>query len=316
MTIRNGMRVMVVTLACVWVLPMTSRGDIWVGRWEKDHVVGSTIRRVSPEDGNFFQPMMHPDGTKVVFWGRPAGAERHISDIWVANVDGTDVHRVTKDQARNDAPCWTSDGRIVFASRRGGEPGPRIWVMDADGSNARQVTTGDAVVADARPCVSPDGLSVVFCSNRAGGREPKLWRVPLAGGEPEQVTKGPGAHHRPVFSHDGRRLAFFTTDSPVKRFNLAVMDWPDGKPVQPVTLGPPRDNLRGPFWMRDNKHVMVHGRLGASPSIRLYVIEVATGKWRTVDVPGSVSSGHGSLDREEKWITFDGARVLPTETRP
>ncbi|KPJ52364.1 MAG: hypothetical protein AMS16_06450 [Planctomycetes bacterium DG_58] len=186
--------------------------------------------------------------------------------------------------------------------------------MDADGSNARQVTTGNEVVADARPCVSPDGLTVVFCSNRAGGRESKLWRVPLAGGKPEQVTKGPGSHNRPVFSHDGKRLAFFTTASPVKRFNLAVMDWPNGKIVQPVTLGPPRDNLRGPFWMRDNKRIIIHGRLNASPFVRLYLIEVATGKWKAVNVPGAVSCGHGSLDRDEKVITFDGARNVPTKT--
>ncbi len=169
------------------------------------------------------------------------------------------------------------------------------------------MSTGGGHFHDTRPCVSPDGTTVVFGSNRAGGNEQKLWKAPLAGGEAEQVIADAGSHARPVFSYDGRRLAFFTTDSPTKKFNLVVMDWPDGRRVQPVTLGP-GDNIRGPFWMRDNKRIIVHGRLASSATVRVYLIEVATGKWKAVDVPGSVTSGHITLDREEKIASFDGAR--------
>jgi Tol biopolymer transport system component len=286
---------------------VNTQGGIWVGRWENEAVVGKTIRHVSPE-GRFFQSMMHPEGTKVVFWGRAPGEGSF--DIWVANVDGTGVRKVTTDQAANEAPFWTPDGRIVWASRRGGEERPRLWVMNEDGTNARQVTSGAGAFGDVRPCVSPDGSTVVFESTRAGGRESKLWRVPLSGGTPVQVTRHAGADRRPVFSHDGKRLAYFTTGSATGSFNLAVMEWPDGKPVQPVTIQG-RDNLRGPFWRRDGKRVAVHGRLGGSLSVRLYVVEVETGKWQEVQVPGSRSSGHASWDRREKWITFDGARDVP-----
>ena len=306
---------MAATLGWGWALwgqaATKTQGGIWVGRWENDAVVASSIRRVSPADGGtYLQPMMHPDGTRVVFWGRAKGADRRSTDIWIAKVDGSDCHKVTKDQARNEGASWTADGRIVWSTQRAGDPGMRIWVMDADGSNAHAVTAGPPPCHDTRPCVSPDGTTVVFGSNRAGGNQQKLWKAPLAGGKAEQVIADAGSHHRPVFSHDGKRLAWFTNASPTRKFNLVVMDWPSGKRVQPVSLGP-SDNLRGPFWMRDNKRIIVHGRLDRSRSVRLYLIEVATGKWKAVDVPGSVSCGHGSLDREEKVITFDGARNVP-----
>lgn len=294
-----------------------TEGGIWVGRWQNRAVAAGSVRRVSPSDGGtYLQPMMHLGGTHVVFWGRtakdnagrPLDAVRNLSDIFVVKVDGTNPHKLTNDLKTNKEPAWAPDGRIVFASGRGGEPGTRLWVMDSDGKNLRQLTNGPEPVGDSRSCVSPDGKWVVFCSNRGGGGEPKLWRVPLEGGQPEQVSRAAGAQARPMFSHDGKRLAYFTTGSPPKRFNLALMDWPDGKEVQPVDISKGNDNLRGPFWMRTGSHLLVHGRLNGE--LWLYMIEAATGTWRKVGVPGMLTCGHATLDREEKWITFDGARVV------
>lgn len=293
------------------------QNGIWVAKWEKDAVVGSSIRRVSPADeGTYLQPMMHPDGTKVVFWGRGPGADRRETDIWVVNVNGTDCHRVTTDGKRNEGAAWTADGRIIWSSERGGEGCLRIWVMDADGKNAQPVTAGGPAAHDTRPCTSPDGKWAVFGSNRQGGAEQKLWRAPLAGGgKAEAVAQGAGTYARPVFSHDGKRLAYFTTDTPTKQFNLVVLDWPDGKPRQPIRLGS-GDNLRGPFWMRDNKRVMAHGRLDSSTSAQMYLVDVDSGKWKAVSVPGAVSSGHATFDRDETVVSFDGSVVPPKSPTP
>jgi tricorn protease-like protein len=290
--------------------PGNTQGGIWVGKWEKDAVVASSIRLVSPADGGtYLQPMMHPDGTKVVFWGRGPGEDRRATDIWVVNVDGSDCHRVTTDKLRNEGAAWTADGRIIWSTERDAKLGLRVWVMDADGKNAHAVTAGPPPCHDTRPCASPDGTTAVFGSNRQGGNDQKLWKTPLAGGgKVEPVVAGAGSHARPVFSHDGKRLAYFTTDTPTKKFNLVVMDWPDGKPRQPVALGPD-DNLRGPFWMRDNKTIIVHGRLGGSAAVRGYLVDADTGKWKAVDVPGSISSGHITFDRAEKVVSFDGSRT-------
>jgi dipeptidyl aminopeptidase/acylaminoacyl peptidase len=79
-----------------------------------------------------------------------------------------------------------------------------LWRVDADGKNARQITSGDA--RDEHPFFSPDGRTLAFVSTRTG--EPQLFFLPLDGGEPEQKTRFPGGIDRPAFSRDGRFVVF------------------------------------------------------------------------------------------------------------
>ena len=63
-------------------------------------------------------------------------------DIYVMNVDGTEVEQLTDDPGRDVEPDWSPDGsRIVFASDRGNDPEfSDIWVMNADGTGLTQLT--------------------------------------------------------------------------------------------------------------------------------------------------------------------------------
>jgi hypothetical protein len=140
---------------------------------------------------------------------------------------------------------------------------------------------------------------------RGGVEDPRLWKVAIAGGVPELVTTRHG--RRPVFSHDGSRLAYFTSAAPTGGTNLAIMDWPDGPVRFPVAIDAD-DTLRGPFWMRDNRRVIAHGRLGGAPTVGLYLLDTVAGRWTPVEVPGALTSGHASFDRHETTVTFDGAR--------
>ena len=79
-----------------------------------------------------------------------------------------------------------------------------LWRVDADGSNARQITSGDA--RDEHPFFSPDGKTLAFVSTRTG--EPQVFFLPLGGGEAEQKTRFPGGVDSPRFSKDGRYVVF------------------------------------------------------------------------------------------------------------
>jgi len=97
-------------------------------------------------------------------------------------------------------PAWSPDGRqIAFTSQPdkgmvGGdgneltklEADRRIWVMDSDGSDKRQLTD-DPEYRDERPLWSRDGSQVLFARLDLEGRA-SLWLVPAAGGEPQQVV--------------------------------------------------------------------------------------------------------------------------------
>jgi dipeptidyl aminopeptidase/acylaminoacyl peptidase len=79
-----------------------------------------------------------------------------------------------------------------------------IWLQDADGGNAREVTRGDS---DASPHFAPDGRSLVFVRSDKDGAS-NLFVLPLRGGEAKQLTSISTGVSDPVISPDGKWIAF------------------------------------------------------------------------------------------------------------
>jgi Tol biopolymer transport system component/predicted Ser/Thr protein kinase len=129
------------------------------------------------------------------------------ASVWVAPAgDAARARAVTSGSGRADAhAAWTPDGRIVFSSNASGDED--IWIMDADGSNQRQLTSNARI--NRHPAVSPDGRYIVFLSDRSG--TPHLWRMNIDGSEQRQLTNvGPDGEQAPQFSPDGRWLFYMT----------------------------------------------------------------------------------------------------------
>ncbi len=83
----------------------------------------------------------------------------------------------------NSAPAWSPDGRslAVTLTREGHS---QIFLMNADGSNVRRLTTSSGI--DTEPAFSVDGASIYFTSDRGGG--PQIYRMPVSGGAAQSVT--------------------------------------------------------------------------------------------------------------------------------
>jgi TolB protein len=90
-----------------------------------------------PDMGYVIDPSWSPNGALLAFsWRRPSGNY----DLYVMDVASRQLVELTRDAARNERPSWAPDGRhIVFESTRGGTR--QIWVMLADGTQARQLTS-------------------------------------------------------------------------------------------------------------------------------------------------------------------------------
>ena len=83
-----------------------------------------------------------------------------------------------------------------------------IWIMDADGSNKKQVThLGCASFA---PFLAPDNQHVIFSSNYGDpqGREFDLYMINVDGTGLEKITTTPGFDGFPMFTRDGRQLVW------------------------------------------------------------------------------------------------------------
>jgi TolB protein len=99
---------------------------------------GTDARKLElPDMGYVIDPSWSPNGQLLAFsWRRPSGNY----DIYIMDVASRSIREITRDSGRNERPSWAPDGRhIVFESTRRGSR--QIWVMLADGSDPRQLTT-------------------------------------------------------------------------------------------------------------------------------------------------------------------------------
>jgi TolB protein len=98
---------------------------------------GSGVRRLTFQ-GNYNQePAWSPRGDLIAFSCRD---ERRMFDVFTVHVHTGKVTRLTQGAGNNESPVWAPNGRyLLFVSSRTGRR--QIWMMGADGSNPRQVTS-------------------------------------------------------------------------------------------------------------------------------------------------------------------------------
>jgi Tol biopolymer transport system component len=107
-----------------------------------------------------------PDGRQLAFTSDRSGSQQ----IFVANLDGSGLHRVTHDPFGAILPSWSPDGRGLAYTGFGNGTTRQIWVMDLTSDESHRVTSerNDAYGPD----WSADGASIVYATTRADGAPP------------------------------------------------------------------------------------------------------------------------------------------------
>lgn len=106
-------------------------------------------------------PQVSPDGRRVVFVLRETDLEanRGRTDLWLVNVDGTGLRRLTSHTASDSNPRWMPDGQsILFLSSR--SDSSQVWRIRVDGGEAEQVTDEPLDVGNL--VVSPEGTHIAY----------------------------------------------------------------------------------------------------------------------------------------------------------
>ena len=225
--------------------PDPSQGYVWgldkfdIYTIDRD---GSGLRRLTSNDVYTAEGTLSPDGKTIVFTSLKNGD----LDIYTMNVDGSNIRRLTTAPGYDGGPFFSPDGkRIVYRAYHPTDsvelrtyrdllrqemvrPNKmEIWVMNADGSDQRQVTNlGGANFA---PFFTPDGTRIIFSSNYKNphSRNFDLYLVNPDGTGLEQVTTNPDFDGFPQFSPDGRRLVWASNrfDAKPGETNIFIADW-------------------------------------------------------------------------------------------
>jgi TolB protein len=129
-------------------------------------------------------------------------------DLFVMNADGSNWVNLTNDDSVPDEyGAWSPDGRQFAFARWAGTPLLlHIHVMDADGGNVRQLTSGD--VDDLSPAWSPDSRRIVFARQTAEGATSRIYTIGSTGTGLRPLTDDQGVDSEPSWSRDGKRLLF------------------------------------------------------------------------------------------------------------
>ncbi|MFE7098475.1 protein kinase domain-containing protein [Streptomyces erythrochromogenes] len=139
-------------------------------------------------------------------------------------------------------PQWSPDRR-TFAFTRTTSEGTAVWTANADGSNARRITS----VAGGRVSWSPDGSRLAVLRNKDGVQQ--LFVVGVADGTARQVTSGRGQVEDPAWSPDGKTIAVCLQTEP-ENWQIHLVDPadPNRAPQQVTRLPHP---ALDPVWSPD-----------------------------------------------------------------
>ncbi|USD37607.1 amidohydrolase family protein [Ferrimonas sp. SCSIO 43195] len=167
--------------------------------------------------GTWMNVDISPDGTTLVF--------DLLGDIYQMPIDGGEATPLIQGIAWHMQPRFSPDGNyIAFTSDQDG--GDNIWIMNADGSEPRPVSSENFRLLNS-PAWSPDSQYLVgrkhYTAQRSLGAG-EVWMYHVQGGDGIQLTERPNDQKdlgEPAFSPDGRYLYFSQDATPGKTFHYS-----------------------------------------------------------------------------------------------
>jgi TolB protein len=235
------------------------------------------------------------DGTKIVYSVvTPEGAA-----IWMMDADGGNKKQLMFPPSNGVVPSFSPDGRRIVYFAPGPQGHAEIFLMNADGTNQRRLTTttgavpmpnGARMIASAAPSFSPDGTKIVYSSTQNGHIE--IWLMNADGSAQRPLTvpddrAAPDAN-APSWSPDGTRIAFWSGTA-ASQGNIWVMN-ADGGNRRQLTLDPANHNSDNPAWSPDGKYIIYESDRAPPPPAKTWIID-ADGRNPRILLPDAYGMG-------------------------
>ena len=254
---------------------------------------------LNTDEGTWMNLDISPDGKTIVF--------DMLGDIYTMPVTGGRAKALRTGLAFEVQPRYSPDGTYIsFTSDA--EGGNNIWVMTADGQNAKAITKEKYRLLN-NAVWTPDGKSLVarkhYTSERSVGAG-EMWQYPLVGSAGLQITKRKNDQqdvNDPSISPDGRYLYYaedmypggffqYNKDPNSQIYVIKQYDFTTGK-TKTITGGP--GGAARPIISRDGKNLAFVKRIREQTV--LYIHDLATGEEKPIyfDL---------DKDQQEAWAVF------------
>jgi TolB protein len=166
---------------------------------------GSGMRQLTPKNVRAIHPNWSPDGSKLAYCTDDdlAPPQKNDSDILVFDLPTARITTLITGGV-NTYPSWSPDGKRIAFRRMVGESNSEVFVANADGSGARNVTNHPAF--DGWPAWSPDGTRIAFASNRNSSYQ--IFTMNADGSDVRLLANTEGRATAPQWGRDGARIYF------------------------------------------------------------------------------------------------------------
>jgi TolB protein len=233
--------------------PDRSQGYVW-GLFDYDiftrDLQTGEVAQLTNSPGYDAEATLSPDGSTIIFTSTRSGD----LELWAMNADGSNARQLTDALGYEGGAFFSPDGsQIVYRAFhpenaeeladyeglyaqnlvRGGRL--EVYVMNADGSNSRQVTTNRS--SNFAPFFHPDGQRIVFSSNHGDptGRSFQIYMINVDGTGQEQITNDGFFNSFPMFTPDGSRFVFSSDRGAPGpgEINVFLAEWSDAAASAP-----------------------------------------------------------------------------------
>ena len=182
-----------------------------------------------------------------------------VHGIFIANVDGSNAHRLTTGiatkQAFDTESQWSPDGTMIAFTRVKNERQAAIFTVRIDGSGVTQLTPYRLDAAS--PDWSPNGKTILYNTfwDSPGGKASNIYAISPSGRHPTALTHDHAgkdffaASFRPSWAPNGKRIVFSHVDFKGRSGTEGLYTMrPNGKHQKRVTHMSPKRFATNPDW--------------------------------------------------------------------
>lgn len=221
-----------------YIWPLYDSYDIYMA----EIATGRIIKQLTHAKGYDAEATLSPDGRKMIYCSDKDGD----LDLYVMELATGKEKKVTNTLGYDGGAWFSPDGKkIVWRASRPKTPEEvkdykellanglvapthmEVWVADADGSHAEQITFLEQ--ANWAPNFTPDGRHIVFCSNHEykRGFPFNMYLTDIHGKGLEKISRDKGFDAFPMFSPDGKKIIFASNrnNGGTHDTNLFIADW-------------------------------------------------------------------------------------------